>query len=165
MQHVLSPLPSSLKLEIDKLLIWKPNLRRKYFLKSNIFSMWHKVITSIPRQNWYLSRDLRKTYILAQWRHKSACASAQSDQSLRCPHKEAVHHCAIENEPTEPLRQKTYLRTCAPSEDSDQTAHSESSRRILVGQGRISRLIRVYVARKYQKAHYFTLRLEWRNHT
>ena len=30
----------------------------------------------------------------------------------------------------EPLRQKTYLRTCAPSEDSDQPAHSRSLIRI-----------------------------------
>ena len=40
----------------------------------------------------------------------------------------------------EPQRQKTYLRTCAPSEDSDQPAHSRSlirtfTRRILDSQG------------------------------
>ena len=29
--------------------------------------------------------------------------------------------------------QKTYLRTCAPSEDSDQTAHSRSLIRIFTG--------------------------------
>ena len=35
--------------------------------------------------------------------------------------------------PYEPLRQKTYLRACAPSEDSDQTAHSRSLIRIFTG--------------------------------
>ena len=33
----------------------------------------------------------------------------------------------------EPQRQKTYLRTCAPSEDSDQPAHSSSLVRIYTG--------------------------------
>ena len=36
---------------------------------------------------------------------KSACASAQYDQSFRCPHEETLHHLAIQN---------------APSGDSDQ---------------------------------------------
>ena len=33
----------------------------------------------------------------------------------------------------EPQRQATYLRTCAPSEDSDQTAHVRSLIRIFTG--------------------------------
>ena len=36
-------------------------------------------------------------------------------------------------EPMEQLCQKTYLRTCAPSEDSDQPAHSRSLIRIFTG--------------------------------
>ena len=43
----------------------------------------------------------------AQRRLKSACASAQSDQSLRCPHEETLN---------------SWLSKKGPSEDSDQTA-------------------------------------------
>ena len=42
-----------------------------------------------------------------QRRLKSACASAQADLSLRCPHEELLHHWLLQN---------------AHSEDSDQTA-------------------------------------------
>ena len=43
----------------------------------------------------------------AQQRFRSACAFAQTDQSLRCPHENILHPFCIEN---------------ASSEDSDQTA-------------------------------------------
>ena len=73
-----------------------------------------------------------------------------------------------------PKRHKLYLRTCAPSEDSDQTAHAESSLgAILIVKdakflqadnkrsdqtARMRRLNWVYVVRTYQKVHFLTLR-------
>ena len=46
-------------------------------------------------QEWYLSRNVKKKNIPSdmcdQRRLKSACASAQLDKSLRCPHVETLH--------------------------------------------------------------------------
>ena len=75
----------------------------------------------------------------------------------------------------EPQSQKTYLRTCSPSEDSDQTAHSESFLvAFLIAEdakylytdneaseqiARIRRPIIVFVGLTCQKVHFLTLRL------
>ena len=59
-------------------------------------------------------------WLCAQRRLRSAWASAQSDQSLRCPHEESlsIKHTA-----------KTLIRF-APSEDSDQPGHPPSLIRV-----------------------------------
>ena len=90
--------------------------------------------------------------ICEQRRSKSACAPAQSDQGFRCPltellpTKENINvqyskdlyqivrlRCpkdTFSNGAVQLQRQKKRLRTCAPSEDSDQPAHSRSLIRI-----------------------------------
>ena len=70
--------------------------------------------------------------ICAQRRLKSACASAHSDQSLRCPHKETLHPWLFN----------------APSEDSDQTA-------------RMRRLIWIFAGRTCSKGRFLTSPLIW----
>ena len=64
-------------------------------------------------------------------RLKAACASAQSDQSLRCQHDETMH---------------TWLSKTAPSENSDQTA-------------RMRRLIWIFTGRTCTKGRFLMLRL------
>ena len=78
----------------------------------------------------------------------------------------------------EPQRQKTHLRVCAPSEDSDQTAHSRSLIRIFNGPilakeatflhadnedyeqtVRTRRLIWVFVGRTFQKVRFLKFRI------
>ena len=67
--------------------------------------------------NWATSWQNQQTDLCAQWRLRSAWASAQSDQSLRCPHEETLGY---------------YI--------SSHWAHSEDS----VQTGRMSRLIWVF---------------------
>ena len=90
-------------------------------------------------------------------------------------------HCATDQ--NEPHSRETYLRTCAPSEDSDQTAHSRSvirifPRRIFDSQecsfvmrtkktehtARMRGLSWVFVGRTYSKVCFLTLRLKWFKH-
>ena len=71
-------------------------------------------------------------------------------------------------------REKTYLRTCTSSEDSDQPAHSLSTWRILIGKdakfhyadskdtdqtARMHSLIWVLVVREYKKVRFLMVRL------
>ena len=95
----------------------------------------------------------------------------------KCPTHFRMHRFlkAWIREPYEPWRQKTYLRTCVPSEDSDQTAHSRSLIRTFTGrsldyqgcnfssrgQRRLYTLIRVFVVRTCQKRRSLTLRLRY----
>ena len=54
--------------------------------KKSIF--WLRLLLKIQ----YMSRDMTKPikWVCAQRRLRSACASAQSDKSLRCPHQETL---------------------------------------------------------------------------
>ena len=40
--------------------------------------------------DWAASRQNQQNGMCAQWRLRSAWTSAQSDQSLRCPHEESL---------------------------------------------------------------------------
>ena len=40
--------------------------------------------------SWAWARQNQQNDMCTQWRHRSAWASAQSDQSLRCPHEESL---------------------------------------------------------------------------
>ena len=69
------------------------------------FSYWCR------ESKWAATWESVHSEMCAERRFKSACASAQFDQSPCCPHEEFLHPFAIQN---------------APSEDSDQTAHLRS---------------------------------------
>ena len=60
----------------------------------------------------YINRNVRNvpSDIRAQRRFKSACASVQSDQSLRCPHEETLHPWLSKMRPVKILIR---LRECA----------------------------------------------------
>ena len=75
-------------------------------------------------------------HMCAQRGLKTACASAQSDQSLRCEHEEILH---------------PWLSKNAPNEDSDQTA-------------RMRRLIWIFAGRSCPKLRFLILRLIYRSH-
>ena len=69
---------------------------------------------------WAALVDNVLSNMCAQLKLKSACASAQSDQSLCCPHEKKIASSTIQN---------------APSDDSDQTARMR--RLIWIFTGRI----------------------------
>ena len=92
--------------------------RKEYDYLFYILFIWHhsanemtKIIERSTREN--IPFDMCAQRIL-----KSACASAQSDQSFRCPHKETLY---------------PWLSKNAHSEDSDQTAGMRSLNRIFAG--------------------------------
>ena len=59
--------------------------------------------------------------ICAQRRHKSACASDQSDQSLRCPHEETLHPWLSK---TCPVKILIRLRECAVWSESSLSVYA-----------------------------------------
>ena len=63
-------------------------------LKTGFLVTWlsyHKnMLESLSGHIWALSREKQQNDLCTQWRLRSAWASAQSDQSLRCPHKETL---------------------------------------------------------------------------
>ena len=89
--------------------------------------IWPAVYTAhVPKQSfqqYYMSRDMTKStkWLCAQQRLRSAWASAQSNQSLRCPHEESLGPYL----PTERTA-KTLLRLggCRGSSESSLGAHS-----------------------------------------
>ena len=60
------------------------------------------MVTSIWSK-WAGTWENLPSYMCAQQRLKSACASAQSDQCLRCPHEEALHPWLSEMRPVKIL--------------------------------------------------------------
>ena len=72
-----------------------------------------------PTRTWFVTCTYKKPRLCAifkQWKHWSKSRTPPADLYLRL-----FLSCALE---TEPQRQKTYFRTNAPSEHSDQYAHS-----------------------------------------
>ena len=86
----------------------------------------HKVGFNVSANNNWLFQAATRENVLsdmcAQRRLISACACAQSDHSLRCPHEENLHHWLS--------KQNTKN---APSEDSDQTTRMRMLISIFVG--------------------------------
>ena len=58
---------------------------------NKMMKRWFSRVLSIPSLN-DMSHNMTKPtmWLWAQWRLRSAWASAQSDQHLRCPHKESL---------------------------------------------------------------------------
>ena len=93
-------------------------------------------------QKWLLYREV--TLIQTQGKFNKICFCNEMKWTEFLPsiygQQNPISACAVQAghllpliESLEPQRQKTYLWTCAPSEDSDQTAHSRSLIRIFTG--------------------------------
>ena len=76
-------------------------------------------VAKVTGHGYLLQPPARNT----MWRSGFASESNYNDNALNCGGSWV-------SSISKPQRQKTYLRTCAPSEDSDQPAHSRSLIRI-----------------------------------
>ena len=123
----------------------------------------------IFHRTWVLA--FRVTRLLGIFSHKNFCGLCEARLL-------STHNICFWAEKRK--NQKTYLRTCAPSEDSDQTSQMRSLIRIFTGRildsqgceiedsdqtARMRKLIWVFVGRTRQKVRFLTLRLNYMDTT
>ena len=109
-------------------LLWSPLCQISTCLRLNWLVLSTKVLCHCYHL-WAIKPESIPSDMCAQRRLKLACASAQANQSLRCPHEENFASIASQN---------------APSEDSDQT-------------GRMHRLILIFAERACPEVPFLTL--------
>ena len=112
-----------------------------------------RVLPCLLKTMWVVMWEIVPHDMCAQHRLKSACDSAQSDQSLYCPHKKTTKNKQTNkketNKPKKTKNKKTNFAPLAiqnaPREDSDQTV-------------RMRRLIWIFTVRTCRKVCFLTLR-------